>query len=115
MLDLFSGLDSYVPPKDSIYMFAISSDFEGRGLGSALLATTIEAAGRSGYTTIMGDCTNHKSQSMFKKQGFVSIVEINYKSFEYGVNRPFECIVDTRGIQRMVKYDVGEIANEQVA
>jgi GNAT superfamily N-acetyltransferase len=115
LFDLFSQLDTYIPPKDSIYMFAISSDVGGVGLGSALLATTIEAAGRNGYATVLGDCTNYKSQSLFKKQGFASIVEINYKNFEYGVSKPFESIVDTRGICRMVRHDVDEVVEAMSA
>jgi hypothetical protein len=51
---------------------------------------------------VMGDCTNFKSQNMFAKFGFENRVEINYKNFEYGVTKPFESIVDTRGIQRMI-------------
>jgi GNAT superfamily N-acetyltransferase len=102
MLDLFSKLDAYIPTKDCIVMFAISSDIEGKGLASALLTRTIDKASRDGFGMMMGDCTNFKSQNMFTKHGFHVRVEINYKNFEYGVTKPFEIIVDTRGIQRMV-------------
>jgi predicted GNAT family acetyltransferase len=102
MLDLFSKLDAYVPTKECVVVFAISSVIEGKGLASALLTRTVDQASRDGYQMVMGDCTNFKSQNMFNKHGFKTRVEINYKNFEYGVTKPFESIVDTRGIQRMV-------------
>ncbi|AGE56457.1 acetyltransferase [Paramecium bursaria Chlorella virus NE-JV-1] len=101
MFDLFSHLDSYEPHENTIVVFAISSEIKGRGLASALLARTIEQASRDGYSSVLADCTNFKSQKLFAKYGFLKRVEINYKNFEYGVTKPFESIVDTRGIQRM--------------
>ena len=102
MFDLFSKMDVYVPVKNCVVVFAISSDIEGKGLASALLAHTIDRASRDGYAMMMGDCTNVKSQRMFQKHGFHQCVEICYEDFKYGVTKPFENIVDTRGIQRMI-------------
>lgn len=102
MFDLFSKLDAYVPNKDCIVVFAISSEVQGKGLASALLFSTIEEAKRQNYQMVLGDCTNFKSQKLFSKLGFATKVEINYKNYEYGVTKPFASINDTRGIQRMI-------------
>ena len=102
MFDLFSKLDAYVPNKECVVVFAISSEVQGKGLASALLTSTIEEANRSGYSMVLADCTNFKSQNLFSKFGFSTKVEINYKNYEYGVTKPYACINDTQGIQRMV-------------
>lgn len=102
MFDLFSKLDAYVPNKECVVVFAISSEVQGKGLASALLSSTIEEARRSGYSMVLADCTNFKSQKLFSKFGFSKKVEINYKNYEYGVAKPYASINDTRGIQRMI-------------
>lgn len=102
MFDLFSKLDAYVPKKECAVVFAISSEVQGKGLASALLSSTIEEAKRSGYSMLLADCTNFKSQNLFSKFGFVGKITINYKNYEYGVTKPYACINDTQGIQRMV-------------
>jgi GNAT superfamily N-acetyltransferase len=102
MFDLFSKLDAYVPNKECVVVFAISSEVQGKGLASALLTSTIEEANRSGYSMVLADCTNFKSQNLFSKFGFSTKVTINYKNYEYGVTKPYACINDTQGIQRMV-------------
>jgi len=102
MLNLFSQLDKYIPPDDTIVVFAISSTVSNKGLASTLLERTIRQASRDGYSTIMGDCTNFKSQNMFKKHGFHRRAEIEYKTFKYGITTPFRDIKDTRGVQRMI-------------
>ena len=102
MFDLFSKLDAYVPNKECVVVFAISSEVQGKGLASALLSTTIEEAKRGGYSMVLADCTNFKSQNLFSKFGFSTKVEINYKNYEYGVTKPYATINDTKGIQRMI-------------
>lgn len=102
MFDLFSKLNAYVPNKECVVVFAISSEVQGKGLASALLTSTIEEANRSGYSMVLADCTNFKSQNLFSKFGFSTKVTINYKNYEYGVTKPYACINDTQGIQRMV-------------
>ena len=102
MFDLFSKLDAYVPNKECVVVFAISSEVQGKGLASALLTSTIEEANRIGYSMVLADCTNFKSQNLFSKFGFSTKVTINYKNYEYGVTKPYACINDTQGIQRMI-------------
>ena len=93
MFDLFSKLDAYVPNKECVVVFAISSEVQGRGLASALLTSTIEEANRSGYSMVLADCTNFKSQNLFSKFGFVGKIEINYKNYKYGVTKPYASII----------------------
>lgn len=102
MLYLFSKLDACPIPSDSIVVFAISSTIPGKGLASALLEQTIQQASHDGYIFVVGDCTNFKSQKLFKKHGFYRQVEIEYDTFEYGVKKPFRSIQGTRGVQRMI-------------
>ena len=102
MFDLFSKLDAYVPNKECVVVFAISSEVQGKGLASALLTSTIEEANRSGYSMVLADCTNFKSQNLFSKFGFSTKVTINYKNYKYGVTKPYACINDTQGIQCMI-------------
>lgn len=103
MFDLFEQLEVWKPDNHEkcLVVFAISSDIEGRGLASRLLAETISRAKDRGFERIIGDCTNYKSQNMFAKHGFETVANIRYKDFSYGVRKPFENI-DTRDIRRMV-------------
>jgi hypothetical protein len=101
MFALFAELDKFIPPKNTIYIFAISTDVPNEGLATDLLLKTLGESRKDGYEHVAGDCTNVASQHLFKKHGFVKNVEVNYDTFEYGIKRPFQNIITTRGIQRM--------------
>jgi GNAT superfamily N-acetyltransferase len=102
MFDLFSKLEVYEPAKKCLVVFAISSDVVQKGYASSLLRRTIEEARRDGFGEIIADCTNFKSQRLFEKYGFQTVVSIDYDSYRYGVMAPFKCICGTGAIKRMV-------------
>jgi len=102
MFDLFSKLDVYEPAKKCLVIFAISSDVVQKGYASSLLRQTIEEARRDGFGEIIADCTNFKSQKLFEKYGFQTVVSIDYNSYRYGVMASFKSICGTDAIKRMV-------------
>jgi len=83
-------------------IFAISRDVVQKGYASSLLRRTIEEARRDGFGEIIADCTNFKSQKLFEKYGFQTVVSIDYDSYRYGVMAPFKSIHETDAIKRMV-------------
>ncbi|AGE50094.1 acetyltransferase [Acanthocystis turfacea Chlorella virus Canal-1] len=102
MFDLFSELDVYEPRKRCLVMFALSSEVERQGYATSLLCRTIEEARRDGFGEIIADCTNFKSQRLFEKYGFQTVVSVRYDSYRYGVLAPFKSIRGTDDVKRMV-------------
>lgn len=105
MFDLFDKLETYRPSGKCLVMFALCSEFEGRGIASRLLRETIENAKNDGYQMIIADCTNIVSQHIFKRHDFKTVVEVKYRDFDYGIRKPFKDIETTESIQRMI-YDI---------
>lgn len=102
MFDLFEKLEIYKPSKKSLVIFGISSTVEKKGYASKLIDATINSAKTNGFEMIIADCTNIKSQNLFEKFGFETVVEIDYKTFEYGIKKPFSNIMHTTSLKRMV-------------
>jgi GNAT superfamily N-acetyltransferase len=98
MFALFDML-KYVPSGKCLYIFSIASD--ARGLASQLLQYTIDEAKAHGFTSIMADCTNIKSQNLFAKFGFVVRSEITYGGFEHKSVYSFKNVNNTKSIQKM--------------
>jgi hypothetical protein len=98
MFALFDML-KYVPSGKCLYIFSIASD--GRGLASQLLQYTIDEAKAHGFTSILADCTNIKSQNLFAKFGFVVRSEITYGGFEHKSVYSFKNVSNTKSIQKM--------------
>jgi len=98
MFALFDML-KYVPSGKCLYIFSIASD--GRGLASQLLRHTIDEAKAHGFTSILADCTNIKSQNLFAKFGFVVRSEITYGGFEHKSVYSFKNVMNTRSIKKM--------------
>jgi hypothetical protein len=98
MFALFDML-KYVPSGKCLYIFSIASD--GRGLASQLLQYTIDEAKTHGFTSILADCTNIKSQNLFAKFGFVVRSEITYGGFEHKSVYSFKNVNNTKSIQKM--------------
>jgi hypothetical protein len=84
-----------------MYVFSVSSIVGHRGVATALLEATLEDS-KHAYRYVMGDCTNHISQHIFRKKGFRVQSVVPYDSFEYGIKKPFRTIEGTAGIARMV-------------
>jgi len=83
-----------------LYVFSIASD--GRGLASQLLQHTIDEAKAHGFTSILADCTNIKSQKLFETYGFVTRSEVTYGGFEHKSGTySFKNIDNTASIKRM--------------
>jgi len=102
MFDLFSKLEVYEPAKKCLVIFAISSVIDRKGYASSLLRRTIEEARRGGFGEVIADCTNFKSQELFEKHGFRTVVSVDYDSYRYGVMFPFKSIRGTNDVKRMV-------------
>ncbi|AGE60012.1 acetyltransferase [Acanthocystis turfacea Chlorella virus WI0606] len=102
MFDLFSELEAYTPERKCLVVFALSSEVERKGYAASLLHRTIEEARCSGFKQIIADCTNFKSQKLFEKYGFQTVVRVQYDSYRYGVLTPFKSIKCTNDVQRMV-------------
>jgi hypothetical protein len=98
MFALFDML-KYVPSGKCLYIFSIASD--GRGLASQLLQYTIDEAKAHGFTSILADCTNIRSQRLFAKFGFVVRSDITYGGFEHTGKYSFKNISNTKSIQKM--------------
>ena len=98
MFALFDMLQ-YTPSGKCLYVFSIASD--GRGLASQLLQHTIDEAKVRGFDTILADCTNIKSQELFKKHGFVTRSKVTYGGFEHNGVYSFKNIDNTASIKRM--------------
>ena len=102
MFDLFAKLEVYEPKERCLVVFALSSEVERKGYAASLLRRTIEEARRDGFGEIIADCTNFKSQKLFEKYGFQTVVRVQYDSYRYGVLTPFKSIKCTNDVQRMV-------------
>ncbi|AGE55567.1 acetyltransferase [Acanthocystis turfacea Chlorella virus MN0810.1] len=102
MFDLFSELEIYEPKEKCLVVFALSSEVERKGYAASLIQRTIEEAKANGFGEIIADCTNFKSQKLFEKYGFQTVVRVEYDSYKYGVLYPFKSIKDTKDVQRMV-------------
>jgi len=99
MFALFDML-RYAPSGKCLYVFSIASD--GRGLASQLLQHTIDEAKAHGFTSILADCTNIKSQKLFETYGFVTRSEVTYGGFEHKSGTySFKNIDNTASIKRM--------------
>lgn len=99
MFALFDMLQYYTPSGKCLYVFSIASD--GRGLASQLLRHVIDEAKARGFDTILADCTNIKSQELFKKHEFVTRSKITYGEFEHNGVYSFKNIDNTASIKRM--------------
>ena len=98
MFALFDMLQ-YTPSGKCLYVFSIASD--GRGLASQLLQHTIDEAKAHGFTSILADCTNIKSQKLLETHGFVTRFEITYGDFEHKGVYSFKNVSTTRSIKMM--------------
>ena len=98
MFALFDAM-KYEPSGKCLYVFSIASD--AKGLGSQLLKHTIDEAKAHGFTSILADCTNIKSQKMFERHGFVTRSEVTYGGFEHQGVYSFKNVSTTRSIKKM--------------
>lgn len=100
MFALFDTLH-YTPSGKCLYVFSIASD--GRGLARQLLQHVIDEAKAHGFTSILADCTNIKSQKLFETHGFVTRSEVTYGGFEHQGIYSFKDVRTTRSIKKMEK------------
>ena len=98
MFALFDAM-KYEPIGKCLYMFSIVST--GRGLASQVLQHTIDEAKAHGFTSILADCTNIKSQKLLETHGFVTRFEITYGDFEHKGVYSFKNVSTTRSIKMM--------------
>lgn len=98
MFALFDAM-KYEPTGKCLYVFSIASD--GRGLADQLLQHTIDEARKNGFSSIIADCTNIKSQKLFERFGFVTKSEIVYGGFEHKRTYSFKDIINTSSIKKM--------------
>lgn len=99
MFTLFEMM-KYTPTENCIYIFSIASEIGG--LASYLLKHTIDEAKRAGFSYVLADCTNIKSQCLFEKHGFITKSSIAYDGFEKNGIYSFKNITCSKSIKRMV-------------
>lgn len=101
---MFSLFDTLVyEPDDTdtcLYVFSIASSLRD-GSASRMLEHTIAKATQSGFSSVLADCTNAKSQRLFERFGFVVRASARYDSFTYAGTKPFGNISCTGSIFRM--------------
>lgn len=90
----------YEPANTCLYVFSIASSLKD-GSASRMLERTIAEATRSGFSSVLADCTNARSQRLFERFGFVVRASTRYDSFTYAGTKPFETISCTDSIFRM--------------
>ena len=98
MFALFGALN-YKPDGKCLYMFSLASD--GNGTATHVVQHTILEARKSGFKSIVADCTNVKSQKLLGKHGFVTKSEIQYAEFQHDGAYPFKNVTSTPSVQRM--------------
>jgi len=98
MFALFDAMQ-YEPTGKCLYVFSIASD--AKGLASQLLQHVTNEAKAHGFTSILADCTNIKSQKLFEKHGFVTRSEVTYSGFEHKGVHSFKNVNTTRSIKKM--------------
>ena len=98
MLALFGALD-YEPKGKCLYIFSLASDVNGAA--SRVVQHTILEARKHGFESIVADCTNVKSQNLFRKYGFDVKSEVSYDDFQHDGTHPFKNLTGTTSVQRM--------------
>lgn len=101
MFSLFDTLEYEPDNADTcLYVFSIASSLRD-GSASRMLERTIAEATRAGFSSVLADCTNARSQRLFERFGFVVRASARYESFTYAGTKPFETILCTDSIFRM--------------
>jgi GNAT superfamily N-acetyltransferase len=86
-----------------IHMLAIAQGARGRGIAQALVEATAGNARSQGFDAILSNATNPTSQQVFAKQGFETLNEVRYDSFEYSRTRRFASIANLGAIKLVEK------------
>jgi len=90
----------YVPTDgESVHLFllGVAERFGGRGVAQQLVAQCIANATRKGYRLAVTEATNHTSQHIFRKDGFVERVRASYQDHRYEGKVHFASIADRGG------------------
>lgn len=103
MFSLFDTLEYKYKPDNAdtcLYVFSIASSSRD-GSASRMLQRMIAEATCLGFSSVLADCTNSRSQRLFERVGFATRASTQYDSFTYAGIKPFETILCTDDIFRM--------------